>query len=135
MKKRLVPLPLKCPHLFGKRALHGLFDLGEKYGVSSSKKTIFFVPSLINKAYIFDLIESYGFLSYLAAQGIRSYLFDWGECNNEEAQFSLKDILGNRLLPAFQFAHQREGRPLFAGGLLYGWSFISSFKGQNTGSC
>src|ERR1700761_6846390 len=48
---------------------------------------VLIVPSLINRAYILDLAPGQSFLRYLADQGLRPLLVDWGAPGTEERGF------------------------------------------------
>ncbi len=58
---------------------------------------VIFVPSLINRAYILDLMEGASMLRWLAGQGMRPLLLDWGWPGEAERQFSLTDYIAGRL--------------------------------------
>ncbi|HTR15828.1 MAG TPA: alpha/beta fold hydrolase [Acetobacteraceae bacterium] len=56
-----------------------------------------FVPSLINRAYVFDLAPGHSMLRFLAANGVRPLLLDWGWPGPVERQFTLTDYVAGRL--------------------------------------
>ncbi|MBU6449906.1 MAG: alpha/beta fold hydrolase [Rhodospirillales bacterium] len=58
---------------------------------------VLFVPSLINRAYILDLMEGASMLRWLSGQGLHPYLLDWGWPGEVERQFSLTDYIAGRL--------------------------------------
>ena len=58
------------------------------------------VPSLINRAYVLDLSPGHSMLRWLAAQGLRPLLVDWGEPGPAESGFDLDAYGSRRLLPA-----------------------------------
>ena len=58
---------------------------------------VLFVPSLINRAYILDLMEDASMLRFLAGQGLHPYLLDWGWPGEVERRFSLTDYIAGRL--------------------------------------
>jgi poly(3-hydroxyalkanoate) synthetase len=60
-------------------------------------RAVLFVPSLINRAYILDLMEDASMLRWLAARGIRPYLLDWGWPGPVERRFTLTDYIAGRL--------------------------------------
>ncbi|MBU6419198.1 MAG: alpha/beta fold hydrolase [Proteobacteria bacterium] len=62
-----------------------------------SGPAVLFVPSLINRAYILDLMENASMLRWLSAQGLRPYLLDWGWPGAVERRFSLTDYIAGRL--------------------------------------
>jgi polyhydroxyalkanoate synthase len=62
------------------------------------------IPSLVNRANILDLSEKRSFLRYLAAQGFRPLLIDWGDLQPAEQAFTLTDYIAQRLEPFLQHA-------------------------------
>jgi polyhydroxyalkanoate synthase len=58
---------------------------------------VLFVPSLINRAYILDLMEDASMLRWLAGQGMHPYLLDWGWPGESERHFTLTDYIAGRL--------------------------------------
>jgi polyhydroxyalkanoate synthase len=58
---------------------------------------VLFVPSLINRAYILDLMAEASMLRWLSAQGLHPYLLDWGWPGEVERHFSLTDYIAGRL--------------------------------------
>lgn len=76
-----------------------LLDYGPADGVP-----LFVVPSLVNRAYVLDLMPGHSMLRYLAAAGIRPLLLDWGFPGEIERQFSLSDYIAGRLERALEFA-------------------------------
>jgi polyhydroxyalkanoate synthase len=63
----------------------------------SGKPPVLFVPSLINRAYILDLMPDASMLRWLAAQGVHPYLMDWGWPEAAERRFTLTDYIVGRL--------------------------------------
>ncbi|HYP64183.1 MAG TPA: alpha/beta fold hydrolase [Acidocella sp.] len=59
--------------------------------------SVLFVPSLINRAYILDLMEGGSMLRWLAAQNMHPYLLDWGWPGEVERHFTLTDYIAGRL--------------------------------------
>ncbi|MDE8348137.1 MAG: alpha/beta fold hydrolase [Acidocella sp.] len=62
-----------------------------------SGPAILFVPSLINRAYIVDLMPEASMLRWLAAHGSHPYLLDWGWPGEIERHFTLTDYIAGRL--------------------------------------
>lgn len=58
---------------------------------------ILFVPSLVNRAYILDLMPRQSMLRWMAAQHLRPLLLDWGWPDARERAFTLTDIVAGRL--------------------------------------
>lgn len=67
------------------------------------------VPSLINRAYILDLAAGQSLLRYLADQGLRPLLVDWGAPGAEERRFDVGDYITRRLELAAEVARQAAG--------------------------
>ncbi len=78
------------------------------------------IPSLINRAYILDLLPERSFLNFLAAEGFRPYLVDWGAPGDAERSFSLDDYITGRLTRALAALRQRESVPPIAIGYCMG---------------
>jgi polyhydroxyalkanoate synthase len=64
---------------------------------SGDGPAVLFVPSLINRGYILDLMPDDSMLRWLAAQGAHPYLLDWGWPGETERQFTLTDYVAGRL--------------------------------------
>jgi polyhydroxyalkanoate synthase len=62
-----------------------------------SGPAVLFVPSLINRAYILDLMPEASMLRFCAARGVHPYLLDWGWPGAAERQFTLTDYIAGRL--------------------------------------
>ncbi len=58
---------------------------------------VLFIPSLINRAYILDLMPEASMLRFCAARGVHPYLLDWGWPGAAERQFTLTDYIAGRL--------------------------------------
>lgn len=67
------------------------------------------VPSLINRAYVLDLLPGHSMLRWLAGQGLRPLLLDWGTPGREEMAFDLAGYGRERLLPALAAARRLAG--------------------------
>jgi poly(3-hydroxyalkanoate) synthetase len=59
--------------------------------------TVLFVPSLINRAYVLDLASGRSMMRWLATNGVRPLLLDWGWPGEAERQFTLTDYIAGRL--------------------------------------
>jgi polyhydroxyalkanoate synthase subunit PhaC len=67
------------------------------------------VPSLINRAYILDLAPGKSLMRFLAAQGLRPLLVDWGKPDALERRFDLTDYIAGRLEAAGEAAAAAAG--------------------------
>ena len=59
--------------------------------------TMLVVPSLVNRAYVLDLMPGRSMLRFLAASGMRPVLLDWGWPAEVERRFTLTDYIAGRL--------------------------------------
>jgi polyhydroxyalkanoate synthase len=88
-----------------------LLDYGPATG-----RPVLFIPSLINRAYVLDLAEGNSMLRWLAGQGMRPFLLDWGWPEEAERRFSLTDYVAGRLERAMTATARLAGtRPVLAG--------------------
>ena len=62
---------------------------------------VLFVPSLVNRWTVLDLMRDHSLLRWLAANGARPLLLDWGEA---EPGFTLTDHIAGRLVRAMEAA-------------------------------
>ncbi len=69
------------------------------YGPAGGLPAVF-VPSLVNRAYILDLMQDHSMLRTLSASGVRPLLLDWGFPGAAECDFTLTDYVAGRLLRA-----------------------------------
>jgi poly[(R)-3-hydroxyalkanoate] polymerase subunit PhaC len=78
------------------------------------------VPSLVNRAYILDLMPEKSLLRFLAGQGLRPLLVDWGAPGALERRFTLTDYIAGRLEAALDAAASAAGEPLAVMGYCMG---------------
>ena len=74
------------------------------------------IPSLINRAYILDLMPGKSLMRYLAASGLQPLLLDWGYPGPIERRFTLTDYIAGRL----ERALIAIGRPVILAGYCMG---------------
>jgi polyhydroxyalkanoate synthase len=58
---------------------------------------VLFVPSLVNRAYVLDLVPDRSLMRWLPGQGFRTLLLDWGWPGEAERHFTLTDYVAGRL--------------------------------------
>lgn len=95
-----------------------LLDYGALTGTRG--RTVLFVPSLINRAYILDLSERCSLLRWLAGEGLRPVLLDWGKPGPLERGYSLTDYIAGRLERALERLVQLRGGPVAVVGYCMG---------------
>jgi polyhydroxyalkanoate synthase len=94
--------------------------------------SVLFVPSLINRAYILDLMADASMLRWLSGQGLHPYLLDWGWPGEIERQFSLTDYIAGRLERALAAS---PGPVVLAGYCMGGLlSLAAALRAQATGA-
>jgi polyhydroxyalkanoate synthase subunit PhaC len=69
---------------------------------STRVRPLLVVPSLINPAWVLDMHADNSLLRWLAGQGLRPLLVDWGEPGQAERQFSLDAYVAERLVPLIE---------------------------------
>jgi len=77
---------------------------------------VLFVPSLVNRAYVLDLAPEGSLVRWLATQGIRPLLMDWGWPGEAERRFTLTDVIAGRL----EQAMAAVGAPVVLAGYCMG---------------
>ena len=126
------PLP---PHASPSRPRSGregttrLLDFGAAPEASDpAGPPVLVVPSLINRAYIVDLAPGRSLLRWLAAEGFRPALLDWGEPGRREAAMDL-DAYGARAAPAgARRAARRAGRTVAVLGYCMGGTLAAGSR-------
>ncbi|MGH6932039.1 MAG: alpha/beta fold hydrolase, partial [Dongiaceae bacterium] len=78
------------------------------------------VPSLINRAYILDLMPERSLMRDLAQRGLRPILVDWAAPGDIERRFGLEDYVAGRLDRALDAVLERVGGPVVAVGYCMG---------------
>ena len=128
-----IQMYLKHPYARDSVPLENIFEAGtmrvlkipgEDY--SADLKPVLLVPSLINKAYIFDLIEGRSMLRFLHDAGCAPYLLDWGVPTDDYAMTSFDGLVEERLLAAVSFLNEMHDAPLHALGYCMGGTLLSA---------
>jgi polyhydroxyalkanoate synthase len=89
---------LSSPPSIWRRGAAALID----YGGPDDGMPVLFVPSLVNRAYILDLVEDRSMLRTGAKDGLRVFLLDWGDPGEAEQAFSTEDYIEGVLIPALE---------------------------------
>lgn len=99
------------------------------YGGSGPR--VLFVPSLVNRSYILDLMPDASMLRWLAGQGLHPLLLDWGWPGEVERRFSLTDYIAGRLERALAAV---SGPVILAGYCMGGLlALAASLRDQHAG--
>ena len=97
-----------------------LLDYGALPDAAADGPTLLVVPSLINRAYVLDLTAERSLLRWLARQGVRPLLLDWGSPGAEERSFTLTDYIAGRLERALDAVLRDAGAPPLVMGYCMG---------------
>lgn len=108
--RREVPEP---PEIWSSGATR-LLDYG------GSGPCLLLVPSLINRAFVLDLMQDHSMARHLAGAGLRVLLLDWGWPGPEERLLGLSGTIITRLVPAMQAAAEASGGRIVLGGYCMG---------------
>ena len=85
---------------------------------------VLFVPSLVNRWTVLDLMAGHSMLRWLAERGVRPMLLDWGE---PEPAFTLTDHIAGRLVRAMEAAkRENAGQKLVLAGYCMGGTFATA---------
>ncbi|MBX6747853.1 MAG: alpha/beta hydrolase, partial [Acetobacteraceae bacterium] len=90
------------------------------YGTRGDGPVVLFVPSLVNRAHVLDLLPDHSMLRFLAGQGLRPLLLDWGWPGEAERRFTLTDYIAGRLERALGAADAATGGPVVLAGYCMG---------------
>lgn len=114
-----------------------LWQLGSSrlldYAPDASGRPVVVVPSLVNRYWVLDLLPERSLLRWLAAQGLRPLLLDWGFPGASERLFGIGDYLAQRLEPALRTVS--EDGPVDLVGYCMGGHFTIAAAQRNPGRC
>ncbi len=101
--------------------------------VNPNGRPILIVPSLINRAYILDLKQNCSLLRFLATNGLRPLLLDWGVPTDVERSFDLNSYVTQRLQPAFHIARALSEQQIGVLGYCMGGTLAAGFLSLKNG--
>ncbi|MFT8244973.1 alpha/beta fold hydrolase [Roseomonas sp. BN140053] len=81
---------------------------------------ILFVPSLVNRARVLDLLPGHSLLRWFAAQGTHPLLLDWDSPGEAERGMDLTGFIAGRLERALAAAQAATGGPVILAGYCMG---------------
>jgi len=93
------------------------------YGMGQNTQPLLMIPSLVNRAYILDLLPDKSFMHYLAKNGFHPMLVDWDAPGEAEKDFGLSDYVTDRLLPVYDFILSQHQMPPHVMGYCMGGNF------------
>ncbi|MGE3713961.1 MAG: alpha/beta fold hydrolase [Alphaproteobacteria bacterium] len=125
---RYMEMPYKTPSrdvpVLWKQGNARLLDYSSLYSSPrrGEGKMLLFVPSLINRYYILDM-PGHSMLEYMARQGFRPLVLDWGVPGKFETGFGCNEYIGNILLPTIDNICKTTGQPVTLAGYCMGGVF------------
>ncbi len=100
------PRPEEPPTIWSEGSFR-LLDYGADLPPGSP--AVLVVPSLINRAYVLDLLPDHSLMRYLASTGVRPFLVDWGAPGPDERRFTLTDYIAGPLEQALELVSETAG--------------------------
>lgn len=96
---------------------------------------IFVVPSLVNRAYVLDLMPGSSLLTFLREGGIRPLLLDWGQPGSRDRECTLDDYILDRLEVAFDWVRQATRRAPLILGYCMGGTLATALACRRSSDC
>ncbi|MFM9890578.1 MAG: alpha/beta fold hydrolase [Rickettsiales bacterium] len=100
-----------------------LFDLAPE---RTEGLAVLCVPSLINRSTILDLYPGNSLVDYLAEQGFRPLLLDWGSPNADEQDFTTADYITSYAIDALHCLRENHEGPIALVGYCMGGIFTTA---------
>lgn len=76
------------------------------YHCGGEGEAIVLIPSMVNKAYIFDLLPNNSLVDYLKEQGFSVYLIDWNDPSTTPDPLTLNTSITDRVIPLIEHLNQ-----------------------------
>jgi len=111
---------LRDPPVIWRAGASRLLDYGARRRDKNRATPVLFVPSLVNRYYILDLSKRRSLMRWLASNGLRPLLVDWGSPGEAEHGFDLDAYITQRLEPALDAARHLTGGPVTVAGYCMG---------------
>ncbi|MGK9236890.1 dienelactone hydrolase family protein [Inquilinus limosus] len=110
-----------------------LLDYGSIEGAPAEGLPLLVVPSMVNRAYVLDLTAERSLLRFLSAQGLRPLLLEWGMPEGGERDFTLTDVVLQRLEPALDAALTAAQGPVGLLGYCMGGTLAAALAARRPG--
>ena len=111
---------LRDPAVIWRDGSTRLLDYGARRRDRDNAVPVLFVPSLVNRYYILDLSKRRSLMRWLASNGLRPLVVDWGPPGDAESEFNVADYITQRLEPALDAAQKLAGGPVAVAGYCMG---------------
>jgi len=99
---------------------------GHEYG--GGKPVLILIPSLINKAHIFDLTEARSMLRYFCDEGVDAYLLDWGDFLHDPDMQDMDAVVLRKMREAISALAAMTGDDVHALGYCMGGSLLAGLS-------
>ncbi len=109
-RRAAVPLPVVWAE-----GASRLLDYGADGGVP-----VVFIPSLVNRGHVLDLMPGASMVRWLARRGLRPLLLEWGAPGEAERAWSIDDYVGGRLERMLDAVVDLAGGPVGVAGYCMG---------------
>lgn len=87
---------------------------------------VVFLPSLVNKANILNLIEGRSMMQYFASQGVAPLLIDWGQSAQDPGQTNFETLIQDRIVSILDFVADMYGQKPHAMGYCMGGTILAA---------
>lgn len=104
----------------------GSVTVGTLAPFKKGQPVLLLVPSMVNRAYIMDLMPERSLLRWLEGQGINACLLDWGNPVDDGDMSDLDAAIGRRLVPSIRFLAQQNKVPVHVLGYCMGGTILAS---------
>lgn len=81
-----------------------------KFHSSNNGPALLFLPSLLNRGYILDVMKGYSLIEFLSNHGCNCFLIDFGDPIEAEAEYTLQDYYNEKISKVFEFLGSIEVR-------------------------
>jgi polyhydroxyalkanoate synthase subunit PhaC len=90
-----------------------------------AKPVLLLVPSMINRAYIMDLMPERSLLRWLEARGVEAYLLDWGDPIKDGDFRFIDTVISEKLIPAIAVLSKETRQAVHALGYCMGGTLLA----------
>ena len=90
-----------------------------------------FVPSLINKAHIFDVTEKRSMLRYFNSKGMAAYLLDWGDFLSDVDMQDMESVVMKKLVSVVEFLSEHCRTDIHVLGYCMGGTLLAGLASLN----
>ena len=103
-------------------------DVKKSVEAKPESTPLLLIPSLINRAYIFDLAQDRSFLRWMSNKGIPTYLLDWGDLvaeREDNKALSIAQLLRQKMCKAIEVLSEQHEGPIDVLGYCMGGTLLA----------